>query len=150
MVTISIGIMIRNNYVFFKDPALFLIVFVIVCLAMLIKFVIMFVTGNYLNIWKLKSRKQLAVLPSIEGFINNSGELNLESMMEAELIRKHFISYNKEWLIKQLSTFVKQENFEENNKYLLNLYEILMIEEQKEEKEKKREHLIKQKNLQKE
>lgn len=63
--------------------------------------------------------------------------------MEAELIRKHFISYNKEWLIKSLSTFVKYENFEENNKYLLNLYEILMIEEQKEDKEKKREHLIK-------
>ena len=100
MVTISIGIMIRNNYIFFKDPALFIIIFVIVCLAMSIKFLIMFVTTNYLNIWKLETRKQMPVLPSIEGFINNSGELNLESMMEAELIRKHFISYNKEWLIR--------------------------------------------------
>ncbi len=57
MVTLSIGIMIRSDYVFFKDPAMFLIIGFFVVMAMIIKFLLMFVTNNYFHIWKVSNRK---------------------------------------------------------------------------------------------
>lgn len=42
--------------------------------------------------------------------------------MEAELFRKHFMQYNKAWIIQNLRFFLKPENFEENEGFLMNLY----------------------------
>jgi hypothetical protein len=62
--------------------------------------------------------------------------------MEADLFRKHFIQYNKEWIIKNLKIVIKPDHFEENDGYLLNLYNLLKNEASQEAKEKRREEML--------
>lgn len=145
MISIGVSIMQKNEYIFFKDPGIFVIISFYFCLGLAVKVIIKFVTTNYIQIWQIKRNKQQNSLANINNYINTNGELNLESMIEAELIRKHFISYNKEWIINNLKYFVKQENFEENERFLLNLYEQLNVGDQIEKKKLRRDLLLKQK-----
>ena len=107
MISIGISIMQKNEYIFFKDPGIFIIFSFFIILGFSVRMLIKFVTTNYIQIWQIKRNKQQNSLANINNYINTNGELNLENMIEAELIRKHFISYNKEWIIKNLKYFVK-------------------------------------------
>ncbi len=73
--------------------------------------------------------------------MNNSGDLNLDTMMEVEIIKHHFIAYNKEWLIRNMHSFIDQDHFEENSRYLLHLFQALKLQDYNELTNQKRNRI---------
>lgn len=141
LLTIGVSIIIRNNYIFVSDPAFFAFVFFFSSIIVLCKIVIIFVLTYFFNIWRVPARKENQPLQSIDQYLNTGG-FKIESIMEADLFRKHFIQYNKEWIIKNLKLVIKADHFEENDGYLLNLYNVLKNEASQEAKEKRREEML--------
>ena len=46
--------------------------------------------------------------------------------MEIDVVRKHFVQCNKEWIIKNMKEFLVADNFYDNDDYLLNIYKNLV------------------------
>ena len=141
LLSIGTSIVIRNNYIFVSDPAFFAFVFFFTAIIVMCRVVIIFVLTYFFNIWKIPLRKENPPLQSIDQYLN-SGGFKIESIMEADLFRKHFIQYNKDWIIKNLKIVIKPDHFEENDGYLLNLYNALKNEASQEAKEKRREEML--------
>jgi len=141
MLSIGTSIIIRNKYLFVADPAFFAFVFFFLGIIVICKIVIIFVLTYFFNIWKIPSKKENPSLQSIDHYLNTGG-FKIESIMEADLFRKHFIQYNKEWIIKNMKIVIKPEHFDENDGYLLNLYNVLKNEASQEAKEKRREEML--------
>ena len=80
-------------------------------------------------------------MESLDEFLNPVKE-NLESIMEVDTIRKNFIMHNKVWIIQNLHLFIGQDNFQDNDDYLLKTYEYLDNEEKRDQKEKKRADML--------
>jgi hypothetical protein len=55
--------------------------------------------------------------------------------MEVDVVRKHFVKCNKEWIIQNMKDFLSAENFYDNDDYLLKLYDLLLQEDKNEVKE---------------
>lgn len=142
--SIGVSIIIRNNYIFVSDPAFFALIFFFAGLIIFSKTVIIFVLTYFFSIWRIPAKKELPVLQSVDQFLNTGG-FKIESIMEADLFRKHFIQYNKDWILKNLKLVIKAEHFEENDGYLLNLYNVLKNEAALEAKERRREEMIRKK-----
>ena len=141
LLSIGVSIIIRNNYIFVSDPVFFALVFFYAGIIVICKIIIIFFLTYFFNIWRIPARKENPPLQSIDQYLNTGG-FKIESIMEADLFRKHFIQYNKEWIIKNLKLVIKSEHFEENDGYLLNLYNVLKNEASQEAKEKRREEML--------
>ncbi|KAL4446652.1 hypothetical protein ABPG74_005590 [Tetrahymena malaccensis] len=138
---IGISVMIRQNYIFFSDPAIYAIFpflyFVIMPSQRLLTWIWL-----KIDIWKLKVQdKTTQPLSSIEDVLNQERD-SIEQIMEEDEIREHFLKCNKEWLIKNMKDFLTPESFLENNEYLLNeVYRQLLDDQKKEEKEIRRQQM---------
>jgi len=141
LMSVGVSIIIRNNYIFVADPVFFAFIIFFVSIIVISKIVIIFVLTYFFNIWRIPDRKEYPPLQSIDQYLNTGG-FKIESIMEADLFRKHFIQYNKEWIIKNLKLVIKSDHFEENDGYLLNLYNVLKNEAGQEAKERRREEML--------
>lgn len=141
ILSIGVSIIIRNNYIFVEDPVFFALIFFFSSLMLLSKIIIIFLLTYFFNIWKIPAKKENLPLQSINQYLNTGG-FKIESIMEADLFRKHFIQYNKEWILKNLKLVIKPEHFEENDGYLIGLYNVLKSEAAQEGKEKRREEML--------
>ena len=146
-VTIGISIMIRNNYIFFADPVFFPLVFIFFFLILLMRSITSFALDYIFNFWKSDVKKEPKGLDCFSFYPKMSVGFQIDNMMEADLLRKHFVQYNKDWIIKNLKHILKADNFEDNDGYLLNMFQMLTNEAKKEEKEKRREEMLKKKMI---
>ena len=122
--TLGLSIIIRNEYVFFSDPVIYPMVFLLSVVIIPANIVIRFI-WNKLEYWKIKIEKEKTPLISTEDVLSQQME-NIEQIMEIDVVRKHFVQCNKEWIIKNMKEFLVADNFYDNDDYLLNIYKNLV------------------------
>ncbi|CAD8201131.1 unnamed protein product [Paramecium pentaurelia] len=126
-------IMIRNNYVLYQDPAIFLIILFIYIFITLLQNMMLYI-WNKIDVWKIKDTKQKLNLDSLEEFLNPAKE-NIEQIIEVDAFKKHFIKLNKDWLVSNLELFINVDQFTQHDEFLLQTYQLLLNDERKAQKE---------------
>ena len=66
---------------------------------------------------------------------------NIEQIMEIDVVRKHFVQCNKEWIIKNMKEFLTADNFYDNDDYLLNIYKNLVDDTKQEYRERRKKEM---------
>jgi hypothetical protein len=109
-VMIGVTIIIQNNYKAYEDPVILVHIIFLMVFVGLSKAIIEYVHGKVNGLGMKTKRKQEINLESLDEFLNPVKE-NLEQIMEQDLIRKNFISLNKDWILRNLSKIISKEDF---------------------------------------
>lgn len=142
LVTISTSIIIRNRYNLFSDPAFLPIVFFFSFLILITKIAVNFISAYFFNFWKIKIIKEKPCPQILDRYLS-TGEFKIESILESDYFRKHFVHLNKDWILNNLKHIIKKENFEDSDSYLYNLFNVLSKKQSQEQKELQRINVLK-------
>jgi hypothetical protein len=144
LVTISISIIIRNTYNLFSDPAFLPIVFSFSAIILAAKIAVNLISAKFFNFWKIKFIKEKPFPQIVDKYLS-TGEFKVESIIESDYFRKHFIHHNKDWILDNLKQIIKKENFGDSDSYLYNLYNVLSKKKSQEQKELQRINVLRAK-----